>query len=70
MRLNSTENCGRQGQVHSILDEIPGVGPAQKERFMKHFENMEAIKNATVEQLKKLPSMNEKSAKDVYNFFH
>ncbi len=36
---------------------------------MKHFANIEAIKNATVEELKSLPSMNEKSAKDVYDFF-
>ena len=57
-----------QGQVHSILDDIPGVGPARRKDLMRHFENIEAIKNATVEQLKELPSMNEKSARDVYNF--
>ena len=59
-----------QGQVHSILDDIPGVGPARRKDLMKHFANIEAIKNATVEELKSLPSMNEKSAKDVYDFFH
>ena len=59
-----------QGQVHSILDDIPGVGPARRNDLMKHFANIEAIKNATVEELKSLPSMNEKSAKDVYDFFH
>ena len=59
-----------KGQVHSILDDIPGVGPARRKDLMRHFENIEAIKNATVEQLKELPSMNEKSARDVYNFFH
>ena len=59
-----------QGQVHSILDDIPGVGPARRKDLMRHFENIEAIKNATVEHLKELPSMNEKSARDVYNFFH
>lgn len=59
-----------QGQVHSILDDIPGVGPARRKDLMRHFENIEAIKNATIEQLKQLPSMNEKSARDVYNFFH
>ena len=59
-----------QGQVHSILDDIPGVGPVRRKDLMKHFANIEAIKNATVEELKSLPSMNEKSAKDVYDFFH
>ena len=59
-----------KNQVHSILDDIPGVGPARRKDLMKHFENLEAVKNADIEELKKLPSMNEKSARDVYNFFH
>lgn len=59
-----------KNQVHSILDDIPGVGPARRKDLMRCFENIEAIKNATVEQLKELPSMNEKSAQDVYDFFH
>ena len=59
-----------QGQVHSILDDIKGVGPARRKDLMKHFESIDAIRNATIEQLKELPSMNEKSAQDVYNFFH
>ncbi len=59
-----------KGQVHSILDDIKGIGPTRRKDLMRHFENIDAIKNATVEQLKQLPSMNEKSAQDVYNFFH
>ncbi|MGN1165675.1 MAG: excinuclease ABC subunit UvrC [Lachnospiraceae bacterium] len=59
-----------QNQVHSILDDIPGVGPARRKDLMKHFENIEAIKNASVNELKMLPTMNEKSANDVYRFFH
>ncbi|MEY8431093.1 excinuclease ABC subunit UvrC [Lachnospiraceae bacterium 48-42] len=59
-----------KGQVHSVLDDIPGVGPARRKDLMRYFENIEAIKNASVEELKALPSMNEKSAGDVYNFFH
>ena len=57
-------------QVHSVLEDIPGVGPARRKDLMRHFENIDAVRNATVEQLKELPSMNEKSAQDVYNFFH
>ena len=59
-----------KNQVHSILDDIPGVGPARRKDLMRYFENLDAIRNATVEQLKELPSMNEKSAQDVYDFFH
>ena len=59
-----------KGQVHSVLDDIPGVGPARRKDLMRCFENIDAIRNATVEELKELPSMNEKSAKVVYKFFH
>lgn len=59
-----------QGQVHSILDDIPGVGPARRKDLMRHFQNLDAIKNASVEELKELPSMNEKTAMQIYKFFH
>lgn len=63
-------NLRSQGQVHSVLDEIKGIGPARRKSLMRHFDNIEQIKNATIEDLKSLPSMNEKSAKEVYSFFH
>ena len=59
-----------RGQVHSVLDDIPGVGPARRKDLMRCFENIDAIRNATVAELKELPSMNEKSAQEVYKFFH
>lgn len=59
-----------KGQVHSILDDIPGVGPTRRKALMKAYQSIEDIKNATVEELKEIPSMNEKSAKQVYDFFH
>lgn len=58
-----------KGQVHSVLEDIPGVGPARRKDLMRCFENIDAIRNATVEELKELPSMNEKSAQEVYKFF-
>lgn len=57
-------------QVHSVLDDIPGVGPARRKDLMRHFSSLDMIRQATVEELKKLPSMNEKSAREVYKFFH
>lgn len=59
-----------KGQVHSILDDIPGIGPARRKELMKHFMSLDAIRNAEVDDLKQLPSMNEKSAREVYKFFH
>lgn len=63
-------NLRGKEQVRSVLDDIPGIGPKRRKDLMKHFQNLEAIKKAEVEELQKLPTMNEKSAKDVYNFFH
>ena len=59
-----------KSQVHSVLDEIEGIGPARRKALMKHYANLDEIRNASVEELKKLPSMNEKSANEVYSFFH
>ena len=59
-----------KGQVHSILDDIPEIGPARRKDLMRHFQSLDEIKNVTEEQLMELPSMNEKAARSVYNFFH
>lgn len=58
-----------KGQVHSILDDIPGIGTARRKELMRSFKSIENIKNATVEDLKALSTMNEKSAVQVYEFF-
>lgn len=57
-------------EVHSILDDIPGIGPSRRKALMKEFKSIENIRNATVKDLIKAPSMNEKAANNVYNFFH
>ncbi|HIX60193.1 MAG TPA: excinuclease ABC subunit UvrC [Candidatus Blautia gallistercoris] len=59
-----------RGQVHSILDDIPGVGPARRKALMRHFKTLDEIRNAEVEELAALESMNERSARQVYDFFH
>lgn len=57
-------------QVHSILDDIPGIGPTRRKALMRAFSSLEAIRNASREELAAVPSMNEGSAKSVYDFFH
>ena len=59
-----------QGQVHSVLDDIQGIGPTRRKALMKHFASLEELKNASIEELQKIPSMNANSAIQVYNFFH
>jgi excinuclease ABC subunit C len=56
-------------QVHSILDDIPNVGPARKRELIRHFENLDEIRAADPETLKKLPGMNQKAAQSIWSFF-
>lgn len=57
-------------QVHSILDDIEGIGAARRKALLREFKSLDAIKEASVETLKKVPSMNESAAQKVYDFFH
>ncbi len=58
-----------KAQVHSILDDIPTIGTARRKALMKYYESLDDIKKATVEELKEVPGMNERSAKAVVEFF-
>lgn len=60
----------QKNQVHSILDDINGVGPARRRALMKYFQSLEAIQAAEVEEILKVPTMNRQSAEQVYEFFH
>ena len=57
-------------QVHSVLDDIPGIGPARRKALMKKYQSLDAIREATVQELADTESMNEKAAEAVYDFFH
>ena len=57
-------------QVHSILDDIEGIGPARRKALMKAFQSLDEIKAAEVEMLANVPAMNRASAEKVYAFFH
>ena len=56
-------------QVKSVLDDIPGVGPARRKALMRHFQSLEEIRNAEVEQLLEIPEMNRSVAEEIYRFF-
>ena len=59
-----------KGQVHSVLDDIEGIGPARRKALLRTFKTTEAIRDASVEELLHAPSMNEAAAENVYRFFH
>ena len=57
-------------QVHSVLDDIPGIGERRRKALMRRFRSVEAIRDASLEELAETESMNTGSAKQVYAFFH
>ncbi len=59
-----------KSQVKSSLDDIPGIGPARRKGLMKAFKSIEDIRNATVEELKKVPEIPESTARQIYDYFH
>lgn len=57
-------------QVHSVLDDIPGIGETRRKALMRRFRSVENIMDASVEELSQTESMNVQSAEAVYQFFH
>ena len=58
-----------KAQVKSVLEEIPGVGPARRKALMRRFGSLEEIRNASLEELMELPEMNEKVAQEILAYF-
>ena len=58
-----------KSQVKSVLDEIPGVGPARRKALMRHFKSIEDVKNATVEELCRVPEIPVNVAEQIAGFF-
>ncbi|MCC8028992.1 MAG: excinuclease ABC subunit UvrC [Lachnospiraceae bacterium] len=56
-------------QVHSVLDDIPLIGPARRKALMRHFRSLEEIREADLESLRQVDAMNERAAESVYRFF-
>ena len=57
-------------QVHSVLDDIKGIGPARRRALMKAFQTLDDLKAASEEELAQVEGMNSLSARQVYEFFH
>ena len=71
-RFAITFHRARRGkaQIHSILDDIDGVGPVRRKALMREFKTIDAMKAASVDDIAALPEMNRGVAEMVYAFFH
>lgn len=60
----------RNESVHSVLDDIKGIGPAKRKALMRHFKSIEEIKEAQVGELTEVPEISPGLAEEIYSFFH
>ena len=58
----------KKNTLHSILEDIPGVGETRRKALMSHFESIDKIKAATVDELLEVKGMNIKVAENIRNF--
>ena len=56
--------------LHSVLDDIPNVGEKRRRALLMKFGSVDNIKNATLEQLLETPSINNKAAESIYQYFN
>lgn len=59
-----------KAQVHSVLDDIEGIGETRRKALMRRYQSLDKIREASIEDLALTESMNERAAKQVYEFFH
>ena len=64
------KNLRSKEQVHSVLDDIKGIGPRRRKALMMHFKDIGRIREATVEELMEVETINERVAREIYTFFH
>ncbi len=57
-------------QVHSVLDDIPGIGPSRRKALMRGFDSIEDIKKASPEELSALPEISLSQAQTIFDYFH
>lgn len=57
-------------QVKSVLDDIDGIGPARRKALMRRFQSLEAVRDASLEELASIEGMNKRAAESVFTFFH
>lgn len=59
-----------KSQVHSVLDDIPGVGPTRRKALMHSFSSIQEMREATIERFMEIPEIPQSVAEEIYSFFH
>ena len=69
-RFAITFHRSLRNKVGSILDEINGIGEIKRKSLIRYFRSIQAIRDASIEELKKVPNITSKNAEDIYRYFH
>lgn len=67
-RLN--KNMMKKRNLRWSLEEIPGIGPARRKALLKHFKNLKALSEASLDEIKAVPGLPEKAALACYRLYH
>ena len=59
-----------KAMTESIMDELPGIGPARKRTLLKHFGSPEAVLAASREELERVPGFPQKVARGLYAYLN
>jgi excinuclease ABC subunit C len=63
-------NRRSKGMVDSVLDDIPGLGPAKKKAVLAHFGSLKKVAMATVEELTQVPGIGPIQAEQIWQFLN
>ncbi len=66
--LTHHQSLRSKSSIHSRLEEIEGIGPKRRKALLKHFKSIQKIKEASLEELRKVEGMTEKTALAVFQW--
>ena len=69
-RFAITFHRSLRNKVASVLEEIPGIGEKKRKALYRYYKSIDAIKNATMEDLQKVPSITKQNAIEIYKYFN
>ena len=62
-------NLRNRNAIHSVLDNIKGIGPTRRNALLQRFGSVEKIKQASLEELMDVPGMTKQAAENIQEYF-
>ena len=68
--ITGHRNRRLKARTHSVLENIDGIGPKRRQALLKHLGGMQELKNASVDEIKKVPGISNEMAQLIYDDLH